>query len=117
MCRALLKKPFFNYKKIVCVVQISHKINKLAFGDYFPGAMNPLDRYSCFFSLIHYWSVYVILNKLSSVAVIKSFLPVGATFSVQWIQETPSGMYQYFIKVCVLGEALIRVGLFYLLVL
>ncbi|XAR62174.1 hypothetical protein NMG60_11016826 [Bertholletia excelsa] len=41
---------------------ISHKINRLAFGEYFPGIMNPLDR-------------------------------------VQWTQETPSGMYQYFIKV------------------
>ncbi|KAH7524422.1 hypothetical protein FEM48_Zijuj06G0117500 [Ziziphus jujuba var. spinosa] len=41
---------------------ISHKINRLAFGDYFPGAMNPLD-------------------------------------GVHWSQETPSGMYQYFIKV------------------
>ncbi|KAL6269698.1 hypothetical protein ACE6H2_026609 [Prunus campanulata] len=41
---------------------ISHKINKLAFGDYFPGVLNPLD-------------------------------------GVQWIQETPNGMYQYFIKV------------------
>ncbi|KAK8643124.1 hypothetical protein V6N13_012436 [Hibiscus sabdariffa] len=41
---------------------LSHKINRLAFGDYFPGAMNPLD-------------------------------------SVQWTQEQPSGMSQYFIKV------------------
>ncbi|KAM6581199.1 uncharacterized protein LOC115725673 [Cannabis sativa] len=41
---------------------ISHKINKLAFGDYFPGAVNPLD-------------------------------------GVKWTQETPSGSYQYFIKV------------------
>ncbi|KAM7253155.1 hypothetical protein ACFE04_025773 [Oxalis oulophora] len=41
---------------------ISHKINKLAFGDYFPGVVNPLDN-------------------------------------VQWTQETPNGMYQYFIKV------------------
>lgn len=41
---------------------ISHKINKLAFGDYFPGVVNPLD-------------------------------------GVQWVQETPGGMYQYFIKV------------------
>ncbi|KAK9023870.1 hypothetical protein V6N11_004063 [Hibiscus sabdariffa] len=41
---------------------ISHKINRLAFGDYFPGVVNPLD-------------------------------------SVQWTQEQPSGMYQYFIKV------------------
>ncbi|RVW65405.1 Endoplasmic reticulum-Golgi intermediate compartment protein 3 [Vitis vinifera] len=40
---------------------ISHKINRLAFGDYFPGVVNPLD-------------------------------------GVQWIQATPSGMYQYFIK-------------------
>ncbi|XP_042494937.1 endoplasmic reticulum-Golgi intermediate compartment protein 3-like isoform X1 [Macadamia integrifolia] len=41
---------------------ISHKINKLSFGEYFPGVLNPLD-------------------------------------GVQWMQETPSGMYQYFIKV------------------
>ncbi|KAL4332311.1 hypothetical protein GQ457_07G020570 [Hibiscus cannabinus] len=41
---------------------LSHKINRLAFGDYFPGAMNPLD-------------------------------------SVEWTQEQPSGMSQYFIKV------------------
>ncbi|KAL7199848.1 hypothetical protein ACSBR2_022036 [Camellia fascicularis] len=41
---------------------ISHKINKLAFGDYFPGVVNPLD-------------------------------------GVQWVHETPNGMYQYFIKV------------------
>ncbi|KAL1822035.1 hypothetical protein DCAR_0309843 [Daucus carota subsp. sativus] len=41
---------------------ISHKINRLAFGDYFPGVLNPLD-------------------------------------GVQWTQEPPSGMYQYFIKV------------------
>ncbi|KAF8405992.1 hypothetical protein HHK36_008072 [Tetracentron sinense] len=41
---------------------ISHQINRLAFGDYFPGVVNPLD-------------------------------------GVQWVQEKPSGMYQYFIKV------------------
>ncbi|GMI85402.1 hypothetical protein HRI_002209500 [Hibiscus trionum] len=41
---------------------ISHKINRLAFGDYFPGVVNPL-------------------------------------YSVQWIQEQPCGMDQYFIKV------------------
>lgn len=41
---------------------ISHKINKLAFGHYFPGAVNPLD-------------------------------------GVKWIQETPNGTYQYFLKV------------------
>ncbi|GLT93829.1 hypothetical protein SLE2022_116030 [Rubroshorea leprosula] len=41
---------------------ISHKINKLSFGDYFPGVVNPLN-------------------------------------GVQWTQETPSGMYQYFVKV------------------
>uniref|UniRef100_A0A5B6ZN21 Putative endoplasmic reticulum-Golgi intermediate compartment protein 3 n=1 Tax=Davidia involucrata TaxID=16924 RepID=A0A5B6ZN21_DAVIN len=41
---------------------ISHRINRLAFGDYFPGVVNPLD-------------------------------------GVQWGQETPNGMYQYFIKV------------------
>ncbi|KAH9690788.1 Endoplasmic reticulum vesicle transporter protein [Citrus sinensis] len=41
---------------------ISHKINKLAFGEHFPGVVNPLD-------------------------------------GVRWTQETPSGMYQYFIKV------------------
>jgi hypothetical protein len=26
------------------VRQISHKINRLSFGDYFPGVVNPLDR-------------------------------------------------------------------------
>lgn len=41
---------------------ITHKINRLAFGDYFPGVVNPLD-------------------------------------GVQWTQDAPSGMYQYFIKV------------------
>ncbi|MQL91473.1 hypothetical protein Taro_024083 [Colocasia esculenta] len=41
---------------------ISHKINRLAFGEYFPGVVNPLD-------------------------------------SVQWVQHTQHGMYQYFIKV------------------
>ncbi|CAL0317875.1 unnamed protein product [Lupinus luteus] len=41
---------------------ISHHINRLAFGAYIPGVVNPLDR-------------------------------------VKWTQITPSGMYQYFIKV------------------
>uniref|UniRef100_A0A7N0R8S3 Endoplasmic reticulum-Golgi intermediate compartment protein 3-like n=1 Tax=Kalanchoe fedtschenkoi TaxID=63787 RepID=A0A7N0R8S3_KALFE len=41
---------------------MTHKINKLAFGDHFPGAVNPLD-------------------------------------GVNWVQEIPNGMYQYFIKV------------------
>lgn len=41
---------------------ISHRINKLAFGDHFPGMVNPLD-------------------------------------GVQWVHETPNGVYQYFIKV------------------
>lgn len=41
---------------------ISHKINRLAFGEYYPGIVNPLDK-------------------------------------VHWYQETPNGMYQYFIKV------------------
>ncbi|KAK2984664.1 hypothetical protein RJ640_006647 [Escallonia rubra] len=41
---------------------ISHKINRLTFGEYFPGVVNPLD-------------------------------------GVHWSQVTPSGMYQYFIKV------------------
>ncbi|KAJ1411368.1 Endoplasmic reticulum vesicle transporter, C-terminal [Sesbania bispinosa] len=41
---------------------LSHHINRLAFGEYFPGVVNPLDR-------------------------------------AHWTQETPSGMYQYFIKV------------------
>ncbi|XP_052192544.1 uncharacterized protein LOC127801428 [Diospyros lotus] len=44
------------------IYNISHKINKLAFGHYFPGVVNPLD-------------------------------------GVQWVQETPNGIYQYFIKV------------------
>ncbi|KAG9157595.1 hypothetical protein Leryth_023893 [Lithospermum erythrorhizon] len=41
---------------------ISHKINRLAFGDYFPGVVNPLD-------------------------------------GVQWAQQTPNAMYEYFLKV------------------
>ncbi|XP_073127609.1 uncharacterized protein [Henckelia pumila] len=41
---------------------ISHKVNRLAFGDFFPGVVNPLD-------------------------------------GVQWTQQTPNAMYQYFIKV------------------
>ncbi|CAM8894990.1 unnamed protein product [Rhodiola kirilowii] len=41
---------------------MTHKINKLAFGDYFPGVVNPLD-------------------------------------GVNWVQDIPGGMYQYFIKV------------------
>ncbi|KAL2937264.1 Endoplasmic reticulum-Golgi intermediate compartment protein 3 [Bienertia sinuspersici] len=41
---------------------ISHRINKLAFGDNFPGIVNPLD-------------------------------------GVQWLQETETGSYQYFLKV------------------
>ncbi|XP_059653327.1 uncharacterized protein LOC132300320 [Cornus florida] len=41
---------------------ISHRINRLAFGDFYPGVINPLD-------------------------------------GVQWVQEAPNGMYQYFIKV------------------
>lgn len=27
------------------MTQISHKINRLAFGEYFPGVVNPLDGY------------------------------------------------------------------------
>ncbi|CAH9082126.1 unnamed protein product [Cuscuta europaea] len=41
---------------------ISHTINKLAFGASIPGVVNPLDR-------------------------------------AHWVQETPNGMYQYFLKV------------------
>ncbi|KAF6162634.1 hypothetical protein GIB67_003180 [Kingdonia uniflora] len=41
---------------------ISHRVNRLAFGAYFPGATNPLD-------------------------------------GVEWVQKSPHGMYQYFIKV------------------
>ncbi|XP_074275625.1 uncharacterized protein LOC141599496 [Silene latifolia] len=41
---------------------ITHKINKLSFGEYFPGIVNPLD-------------------------------------GVQWLQDSTSGMYQYFVKV------------------
>ncbi|CAJ1971782.1 unnamed protein product [Sphenostylis stenocarpa] len=41
---------------------LSHHINRLSYGEYFPGVVNPLDN-------------------------------------VHWRQETPSGMYQYFIKV------------------
>lgn len=41
---------------------ITHKINKLAFGDQYPGLVNPLD-------------------------------------GVQWVQQKPNGIYQYFLKV------------------
>lgn len=41
---------------------ISHNVNRLAFGEYFPGVVNPLD-------------------------------------GVQWTQQTPNAMYQYFLKV------------------
>ncbi|XP_057488856.1 uncharacterized protein LOC130774830 [Actinidia eriantha] len=44
------------------IYNISHKINRLAFGEYFPGVVNPLD-------------------------------------GVQWVQDAPNGIYQYFIKV------------------
>lgn len=29
----------------VHLMQLSHTINRLAFGDYFPGVVNPLDGY------------------------------------------------------------------------
>lgn len=33
------------YNSISCVyLQISHKINRLTYGDYFPGVVNPLDK-------------------------------------------------------------------------
>ncbi|KAL3830447.1 hypothetical protein ACJIZ3_019249 [Penstemon smallii] len=41
---------------------ISHKINRISFGDYYPGVVNPLD-------------------------------------GVQWTQQTPNAMYEYFLKV------------------
>ncbi|KAJ0985949.1 hypothetical protein J5N97_004305 [Dioscorea zingiberensis] len=44
------------------VKEISHKIQRLSFGEYFPGIVNPLD-------------------------------------GVEWVQQTPYGMYQYFLKV------------------
>ncbi|KAI8550440.1 hypothetical protein RHMOL_Rhmol06G0107100 [Rhododendron molle] len=53
--------PFISWYMYI-YLEISHKINRLAFGEYFPGVVNPLD-------------------------------------GVQWTQETPSGMYQYFVKV------------------
>ncbi|XVF53978.1 hypothetical protein PTKIN_Ptkin05aG0144100 [Pterospermum kingtungense] len=54
---------------------ISHKINRLAFGDYFPGVVNPLD------------SCLIILHLQCNSRI------------VQWTQEQSSGMYEYFIKV------------------
>ncbi|CAN1324708.1 Endoplasmic reticulum-Golgi intermediate compartment protein 3, partial [Linum perenne] len=47
---------------------VSHRINSLAFGDYFPGVVNPLD-------------------------------------GVQWMHDSPNGMHQYFIKVCICNES------------
>ncbi|KAL0361655.1 UNVERIFIED_CONTAM: Endoplasmic reticulum-Golgi intermediate compartment protein 3, partial [Sesamum radiatum] len=80
---------------------ISHKINRLAFGDYFPGAVNPLDGYfvCAFFS--YGLSDVVLCSSLASVANgsnIKTSAFVSAC-SVQWIQQTPNAMYQYFLKV------------------
>lgn len=38
------------------MMQLTHKINRLAYGDYFPGVVNPLDGYYvyifCYFHLI-----------------------------------------------------------------
>lgn len=34
---------FINIFIFYIFLQMTHKINKLAFGDYFPGAVNPLD--------------------------------------------------------------------------
>ncbi|CAN0824456.1 Endoplasmic reticulum-Golgi intermediate compartment protein 3 [Linum grandiflorum] len=48
---------------------VSHHINSLSFGESFPGVVNPLDG------------------------------QMFTDFSVVWTQESPSGMYQYFIKV------------------
>ena len=30
--------------KYISVIQVSHKITRLSFGDYFPGVVNPLDK-------------------------------------------------------------------------
>ncbi|KAJ9545888.1 hypothetical protein OSB04_025595 [Centaurea solstitialis] len=70
---------------------VSHRINKLAYGDYFPGVVNPLDGYVTFLisSLVRN-TFYVGLSSSLSIMLI---------CSVRWTQKTPSGMYQYFLKV------------------
>ncbi|KAM3237885.1 endoplasmic reticulum-Golgi intermediate compartment protein 3 isoform X1 [Capsicum annuum] len=78
---------------------ISHKINRLTYGEYFPGVVNPLDGYITFASL------YFVLVSLydgcmrTFVYLDYSFFVFNVNCRVTWTQETPHGMYQYFIKV------------------
>ncbi|KAG8368684.1 hypothetical protein BUALT_Bualt15G0071300 [Buddleja alternifolia] len=65
---------------------ISHKINKLSFGDSIPGIVNPLDGYF-FFKLLSSF----LINHPCRIVTSETF--------VQWVQETPNGVYQYFTKV------------------
>lgn len=49
VCKSILQ-IYLHYALLIkinlkCMIQISHKINRLAFGDYFPGVVNPLDGY------------------------------------------------------------------------
>ncbi|KAL2232008.1 UNVERIFIED_CONTAM: Endoplasmic reticulum-Golgi intermediate compartment protein 3 [Sesamum indicum] len=80
---------------------ISHRINRLAFGDYFPGAVNPLDGYfvcAFFFyglSDVILCSFWPVVCKNGSIIKTSAFV---STCSVQWTQQTPNAMYQYFLK-------------------
>jgi hypothetical protein len=52
------------------LIQLSHHINRVAFGDYFPGVVNPLDR----------WALYVLIsanqiNYLSCLPIIFRYIP------------------------------------------
>lgn len=77
--------------------QITHKINKLSFGDEFPGVVNPLDG---LVKQIKIYLIFFIVNKSNS-ALFPLPIPLcfGWKSSVEWTQPTTSGMYQYFIKV------------------
>ncbi|CAN7050476.1 unnamed protein product [Brassica rapa subsp. trilocularis] len=68
---------------------ISHKVNRLAFGDFFPGVVNPLDGYKLLSLPTHYTGL------LSSYHLKYSL----GSLSVQWNQEKQNGVYQYFVKV------------------
>lgn len=53
---------------------MSHKINKLAFGDYFPGAVNPLDGYYSLSFLITSRVFRAIVGSASSLDVLGGIL-------------------------------------------
>lgn len=70
--------------------QISHKINKLSFGEEFPGVVNPLDGYAMKFYCISLCSATYPLPDFPEIS------------RVEWTQDNSNGltgMYQYFVKV------------------